>query len=453
MQVKAVSSGPMGRRAARAVWVLVALLAGVCPVAAQDQQEPEPNPLGPLTTDQDRPAQTGTVQTKRLDLGLSLFDAADNTTVTDARRVFTAEPLLEDRYNFTGGGASLTYSYTGKENNFGAAGGTGLRYYNATSNAFYPNDFYGGVTFTRRLNRRVVMRGGETLTMSPYYTFGNSPLSGDLSHLIAPQFDHAVNRVDAVTSNTTAGTTIALGRRSSLSAGYTFDYVDASATYNVQTMGANASYQYQKTRYLSIRAGYGFYRSQLFGQAVPYYDSHNIDAGIGYRKPLSFSRRSVLGFNVGSTIVTDGTYKSFWVTGDASLTHQLSQFWALVFSYNRNVSRLGGLADPYVNDLGAVSIAGLLTKKLTLAGSGSFSRGNTANGPSRNAYDAMYVSGRLGYPLTRFLPVYGEYVYYLYQFDSSTGLAVNFPMNVKRYGLRAGLSYSIPLIGRRPARR
>jgi hypothetical protein len=258
--------------------------------------------------------------------------------------------------------------------------------------------------------------------------------------------------VNAVTSDTTAGVTWTLTRKSSFTAGYRFDYVDADAVYHVHTMGANGSYQYQKSRYMTLRAGYGFYRSQLPGQAVPYYDTHNIDGGIGYRRPLSFSRRSTLGFNVGSTLITDGARRDFYVTGDASLTHQLSQFWALTTIYNRSVSRMGGLASPYVTDLGSVSVGGLVTRRLSLAGSGSFSRGNTAVA-SQNAYDAAYATGRVGYSITRFIPVYAEYIYYFYRFDTSTGLAVNFPMNVNRHGLRAGLSYSIPLVGRRPGLR
>ena len=432
------------------MWIVIlALLAGTRPALAQDQ---EPDPLLPLTADADRPPVTPTVQTQRLDLALSFFDAFDRTSVTDVRRVFTSEPLLEDSYNFAGGNAAMTYSYTGKENTFGAAGGTGLRHYSAGSNAFFPNDFYSGFNFSSRISRRVRVRGGETFTMSPYYTFGNAPLTGDLSQLIAPQFDHAVNRVNAVTSNTNAGVAWTLSRRSSISAGYTFDYIDAAASYHVHTMGANGSYQYQKSRYMNLRAGYGFYRSQLFGQVIPYYDTHSIDGGFGYRRPLSFSRRSVVGFNIGGTVITDGATRNFWVTGDASLSHQLSQFWALTVSYNRNVSRMGGLATPYVNDLGGVSVGGLVTRKLTLAGSGSFSRGSTAVA-TQNAYDAVYGTGRVGYPITRFLPLYAEYIYYFYRFDTSIGLAVNFPMNVNRHGLRAGLAYAIPLIGRRPTRR
>ena len=73
------------------------------------------------------------------------------------------EPLLDDRYNYTSGNASLNYVYAGRENTFSAAGGTGLRYYSAGTNTFYPSDFYGGANFTRQLNRRFRMRIADPL--------------------------------------------------------------------------------------------------------------------------------------------------------------------------------------------------------------------------------------------------------------------------------------------------
>ena len=89
-------------------------------------------------------------------------------------------------------------------------------------------------------------------------------------------------------------------------------------------------------------------------------------------------------------------------------------------------------------------------KKAAKAGAGAVAAGQAVRS---NAYDAAYTTGRLTYELTRFLPVYTEYVYYFYRFNTSNGLAVNFPMNVNRNGVRLGLAYSIPLIGRRPQRR
>jgi hypothetical protein len=66
-----------------------------------------------------------------------------------------------------------------------------------------------------------------------------------------------------------------------------------------------------------------------------------------------------------------------------------------------------------------------------------------------NGYASIYASGRLQYRLGRYVPIYGEYVYYNYRFDQQVGLASSFPLVMNRHGLRVGLTYSVPLIGRR----
>jgi hypothetical protein len=96
-------------------------------------------------------------------------------------------------------------------------------------------------------------------------------------------------------------------------------------------------------------------------------------------------------------------------------------------------------------------VSGLVTQHLSLSGSGGYSRGDSA-GLANNAYHSIYASGRVSYALTRFLPLYVEYVYYSYQFNTAVGLAPGIPLNVDRNGFRSGLSYSLPLIGRRPTR-
>jgi hypothetical protein len=57
----------------------------------------------------------------------------------------------------------------------------------------------------------------------------------------------------------------------------------------------------------------------------------------------------------------------------------------------------------------------------------------------------------LRYRLKRYVPIFVEYVFYQYAFDSVGALAPGFPFLTTRHGVRAGLSYSVPIIGRRVA--
>lgn len=453
------------------MWVVVLMLAapgaaaqdvGLPDLPAQEadqQQDPIPGPLPPVTQ---RPTPTAAARTKQLDLGLSLFEAFDRTTADDVLRVVSPTIPVSDQTSFAGANASLTYLQTSRDSTFSAMGGASLRYgsglYFSGTDTVSSVDSYGALNFSKRLNPRISVRGNVGSSFSPYYMFGYAPPTGDLAtvglpQVTVPQFNQAVNRVNTITTNTSAGLTWTLSQRSSISLGASLDYTDTQLSgYRSRYGGANGSYGYRTSKYLTVRAGYGFYRTEIFGQPIPSYDTHNIDGGIDYRRPLSFSRRSVLGFNFGTTLITDGQARAFYVTGDASLTHQLSQFWSAAFSYARNVSRSGPVSTPFVNDIVGAGVTGLVTRHFGLGGSVGYTRGNTAVVAS-NAYDAVYTSGRVTYELARYLPLYTEYIYYFYKFTEPAGVAAGFPLTMNRNGLRFGLVYSKPLVGQRPIRR
>ena len=442
---RALSLRSRGRNFGRALAALVFVLVAVPrPAASQDA----PDPQAPEATP---PPVTPTIQPRRLDLGMSLFDAYDITTVTDGQPGLTTDPRLRQNAAFSSATASLTYSQAGRDNAFGASAGTGFRYYSITP-TLLPVNYYAGLNFSTKLTQRLQISGAEAASFSPFYSFGSALVSTDATQTIAPQLDQGVAVLNTVSSDSSASLTWQISRKGSFSSGYSFGYIETpESAYRVRTQAAHGTYQYQKTRYLNLRLGYGYSRSALSGQAVPYFASHNIDVGIGYRKPLSFSRRSVLGFNVGSTLFTEGASRSFYVTGDASLTHQLSRLWAAALVYNRSVVKVGGLAAPFISDTAGGSVGGLVTQHFGLYLSGGYAQGSAASG-SQNDYHSINASSRISYTLTRFLPLYAEYVYYYYQFSTAIGLAPGFPVLVNRHGVRTGLSYAVPLIGRRPTR-
>ena len=165
--------------------LLLALVADVRPVAGQ---EPEP-PQDPLAPDV-RPPVTATIQPRRLDLGLSVFDAFDRSDAVDTRISQAANPLLEQNVSFTGVNATLTYTQPGPDDSFTAAGGVGLRYYSVAPSLF-PTNYYGGLNFSKRLSRRVNVRASEVASMSPFYTFGTfGPV--DQTVIPGPRVDYGV---------------------------------------------------------------------------------------------------------------------------------------------------------------------------------------------------------------------------------------------------------------------
>jgi len=119
-----------------------------------------------------------------------------------------------------------------------------------------------------------------------------------------------------------------------------------------------------------------------------------------------------------------------------------------MLAYRRSVGAFAGVSVPFVSDVASGAVSGLLTRRLSFSISGGYSHGN-AVGLTPNRFDALNASTRLSYTATRYVPVYAEYVYYWYRFERPLGLAPGFPILVDRHGLRAGLAYSVPLVGRR----
>ena len=439
-------------------------LAGLPPPVEDPTTAPAPAPrrddqagipqgsLDPLIPDAPVPPPKGSRPIRHMDLGLSLFEAYDLTTVDSGLPGLPVDARLMQDTSFSGVDASLTYSQVGHDSILGASAGSNLRYYSIAPELL-PLNYFGALTFSRTLGRRVRFRASQHANYSPFYSFGSSVLPLDANTLAAQQADQTIATLTTISSNSSAGLGWTLGRRSSLDVGGSFDYLDtSSAAYRIRSEGLNASYRHQRTKYFALRLGYGFNRTGVEFQNASYYLAHNIDAGIGYRRPLSFSRHSIVSFDLGTTMFTQGPTRSFYFTGNAALTQQLSRTWAASLAYQRGVSKIAGIATPFIADSMSGSVGGSLTRHAGFSLGGSYSRGESAIGP-QNGYTALSGDARIQYTVGRYLPLYVEYVYYRSQFEQSIGLGPGFPLLVQRNGLRTGLAYSLPLVGQRPGQR
>jgi hypothetical protein len=96
----------------------------------------------------------------------------------------------------------------------------------------------------------------------------------------------------------------------------------------------------------------------------------------------------------------------------------------------------------------SAGLEGLFTRRIDLALSASYSGGVSIvspRGPQFNTYTGEAV---IRYALTRNLAVYGQYLYYAYDFHGTPGLAPDIPSDLRRNGLRAGLMLRVPVVGR-----
>src|SRR5690606_17199091 len=94
-----------------------------------------------------------------------------------------------------------------------------------------------------------------------------------------------------------------------------------------QRLQVSGRYSYAATRYLSWYGGYGTAINRTDAEDLPLL--HQIDAGVSYGRPLSFSRRTRIATQLGSSILQQrtGGRREWRATGSVNLRHELGRTW------------------------------------------------------------------------------------------------------------------------------
>jgi hypothetical protein len=379
---------------------------------------------------------------------LALYEGFDRLLATDTSPTPLTDPRFRQDTGLSSVSGTLAYTRHSRDVEFAIAGGGNARYYTVVPDLI-PVDVFANSSVSSKFTRRTRVHASGSVSYSPYYSFGNflQP-SGTAPVLTAPTTEQTIARLDTKSYSASAGLTWAPKRKTTVEFTYTGSFVDTDAfTYRYFDQGVNAKLAHRTSRYSTFHAGYGVRETQLSGFSRRI-RIHNIDVGFGYQRPLSFSRHTVIAFNVGSSVIDDAAYSTFVVTGGASLVHQLTRRWSTGVYYRRDVDAFAGALNVFVTDNVYGSLTGMFTPKLSFSANGGYTVGRLANGVT-NGYQSYSGGPRLSYLASRYLPIYVEYVFYHYEFDQGVGLAPGFPLLTTRHGLRAGLSYNVPLMGRR----
>jgi hypothetical protein len=133
------------------------------------------------------------------------------------------------------------------------------------------------------------------------------------------------------------------------------------------------------------------------------------------------------------------------VGGSAAVNHDMSRSWNLGASYRRGAGSIDGL----VSNSGAVDLRGLLSRRVELSASAGYFQADLGLAGVQSRYTTRYGSSRLQVAVTRGLALYGQYLFYDYDYGSGTTLAGGFAPQQQRRGARAGLTLWLPLHGAR----
>jgi hypothetical protein len=195
---------------------------------------------------------------------------------------------------------------------------------------------------------------------------------------------------------------------------------------------------------VSLRLGYG-YNHYEFGYTLstPPTRTQDIEAGVDYSRPLSFSRRTTLRLSTGSAIAEQSefgrenrTHRLFLI-GNADLTHEMGRTWVAVGAYRRGIDFVAGFREPLLTNTASAGIGGHPTRRVQLTALSYYSLGQVGLRSDAPPYGSTTANARLTVRLTRRVRTVGEYFYDRYHLGAGIDLPPGFAQAFDRRGARA----------------
>jgi hypothetical protein len=400
------------------------------------------------------------------DVSISLFGAYDDNVLADR-----GQGGVDPRYQKSGGyGAStLSFDYSKRvgRGSVDLSAGTSYRYYPSIKelNGF---SYFASVGFSAKLGGRTTLNATESGSYMPYFAF--SPFSG-----VTPQEPGTVAPINpqqplldqaATMISSSASLEHRLTPRGSLSADYSFNYSDYQNRVNpFQTWAVGGQYRYRLNPRSTFKVGYHFRRGTFgfYSTLDEPVDSHDLDIGVDYSRPLSQSRKTTVGFSTGSTIYrtfdalavplagppsTADLYRRtrYMVTGSAFLTRQIGRSWSARADYRRGLQLVEGFGAPFFADSVNLSLAGFVGSRSRLSFSAAYSNGEVGISINTQRYSTTMVVASYQVALTRWAALFAQYDFNHYLFDKTVALPPGMSRGLDRNSARVGLNLWLPLL-------
>ena len=377
----------------------------------------------------------------------------DNNVVADALGLDPGSAELNSNVKGGVGQASGSLGYTLNLDSItiGATGATTLHYYPTLGSEVtrrYFADLGVSVQATRDISVNVAA-SYMPYSLSSLYPYDSLTGRGGM---VPPDLDLASSLQHYFTYTGGVDYDRRLTRRVSFDANYTFQLRDESVyTGQYVRQGAGGGLTFEVSRGLDLRAGYRYDDVDYgTGRRIR---NHLIDAGVDYNRALSFSRRTTLSFNTGTTATSSpdsgAEETEFRVVGGAELNHEIGRTWSASLGYSRDVHLDAAWGDIVSSDGVVATLSGLINRRVDFQSSARVSGGaiglSTADD---NRYESYSGSASLGYALTRHVNLSLSYLYYRHRFDQGVVLPPDFANTFNRHSVRASVSVWAPLFQR-----
>lgn len=365
----------------------------------------------------------------------------------------TGTPASSESGFLSQASGSLSYSRSSPGLSLGVSAGTNVRYYPTTSfSDKFLRSTQGNVTLSTLLRPRLSFSANAAVAVQPFTltTMFFQPGAVPEGMPEVPILDLVITRDTYVSYDGGLGLSSQLGRRTSVSASYSYRTAQTTgevSTFRLQTAGGQLTHGLGRN--LNLRAGYTY--GQIRYADGQFFPSHVIDAGLGYGRALSISRRTTLSFGTGSSGTTSGDDLFFTVTGNARISHEMGRTWSTWAGYDRGLTFNETYREPVLSHSVTAGISGLLGRRVQVGAMIGASKGSVGVKLTGNGFDGVYAGTSLGYALSRHANVAVSYSYYHYSFDEAAVLPVGALNALDRQGVRAVLNLWAPVFqsGRR----
>jgi hypothetical protein len=444
-------TGPATRRGAVLGGVIAAALCFAAPAQAQLPASPQAPPT-------DRPyrslfggvgSNSGAKQL--LELTATLAEGYDENVQAELP---DATPLpAQVSGAFTAIALNLQYIARGDGAEFALTYGTNYRYF-STVNEGTTLGHALGVGFTKAIGARSNLAVNQAITYMPAYLFGMfaDPVPPAIGDAAPPSGNYAVTTQSSGSYVTDATLSRRIGRRSTLSflGGYrNTQFSGTSAQADLVGYHAGAQFIRPINRDVALRLGYVYRHTEYSNGIKPI--EHDLGFGVDYDRPLSRTRRTKLGFSVGSSVLngpppnapTEETVRHFNAAADVRLSHQMGRTWTARAIYKRAAQYVEEIGAPVYTDGVTVQTDGMLGRRTDLTAYAAYSVGALI-GQSASDFTTQTASVRFRFGLNQRFALFAEYLYYRYDFQQLT-LVSGAPSRLNRNGVQGGLTLWLPI--------
>jgi hypothetical protein len=389
-----------------------------------------------------------------LDLLVSLYAGYD-----DNRSDVQGDDLrLQPDSSFLGSSLEVIYNRKAKVS-LGATGGGAFRYLPDEQRVVVVTS-HASVGAAGTLGRRMSFSAAQSVNYSPYFRFDVFPSllaaggAGGFGSTSDADFSLFDEQSQVINYDTTLELRRRLLRRSSVNLLYGDSRGDLDGTdFDYRNRRIASTFSSAIGPNTALRLGYG-YRTFRPGRGAAETTAHDIDIGVDYARSLALSRRTTVGFGVGSSIIATqqqtesdgGRDTGFFISGYASLNRVLNKRWTAVLEYRRGIDFNAGLSEPLLTDAVAAGVNGAVGRRLDLSFSVAAAAGAVGAVPGSGGFDSYTASARSEIRLSQFAWLYAHYFYYHYDFDGRAVLSPNFLPQFDRQGVRGGLRLLLPLL-------